>query len=141
MRLDDKLKFLSILIGATTILSACTSSKSAEDWERRDVPNHKEVRVLNFSVMDESSNGKILKKLDSHDFVVLRKVDGGYEIAIRALYTYLGGEFEVYENDDNSISVYHCALGDEYEEPHKTMLKIFVHKLPEAVYVFYSIDS
>ena len=99
--------------------------------------------MLDFSIIDVElpQNAWILKKLEKKDFLVLKKNEDSYEIAIRAMYTNLGGVFEVYENDDNSISVFHSVLGSYIGEIHKPALKVYVKNLPKAIFVFYSMDS
>ncbi len=138
MNKGKKQLFPFVLSGAIIVLPNCASGSrpSVDTWRRSYIPTHKEVSTLDFSIMELDPDGQIMKGLDSQEFVVLQKLSDGYEIAIRALYTYLGGEFEVYENDDNSLSVYYCVLGDEYEELHKAALKVFVKQLPKAIYVF-----
>lgn len=143
MKNPIKIKFYLHIILFEITLIGCISNKVSTEWEYKTVPKHKEINMLDFSIIDVElpQNTWILKKLDKKDFVVLNQNEDSYEIAIRALYTNLGGIFEVYENDDNSISVFHSVLGSCIEEVHKTALKVHVKKLPKAIYVFYSMDS
>ena len=62
----------------------------------------KKAKIIMRNLRFEDSVMKMVYESMDRESGAVRKVDGGYEIAIRALYTYLGGEFEVYENDDNS---------------------------------------
>lgn len=143
MKNPIKIKFYLHIILFEITLIGCVSNKVSTEWEYKTVPKHKEINMLDFSIIDVElpQNTWILKKLDKKDFVVLNQNEDTYEIAIRALYTNLGGVFEVYENDDNSISVFHSVLGSCIEEVHKAALKVHVKKLPKAIYVFYSMDS
>ncbi len=143
MKNPTKIKFYLHIILLEIILIGCVSNKVSTEWECKTVPNHKEINMLDFSIIDVElpQNAWILKKLEKKDFLVLKKNEDSYEIAIRAMYTNLGGVFEVYENDDNSISVFHSVLGSYIGEIHKTALKVYVKKLPKAIFVFYSMDS
>ena len=106
----------------------------AESWKSSVTSSGKRVGFLEYDIID--SDSILLNELDSNDFVVLNEYEEGYEIAVRALYTYLGGVYRVYENDDNTITVSYGVLGKKGEPYHKSALRIFVKRLPKKVYVF-----
>ena len=61
-----------------------------------------------------------------------------YTIALRALYTDLGGRYEVMQNDVADILVWYGVLSTG-RKVYKTVLLVEVDQLPNNVYVSYSI--
>ena len=127
------------LVGIFCFIVSCTSNFFIpDDWTKRDVPKHNEIEDISFSFFNTTEKEILIKQLDYSDYVIIKHDENGYELAIRGVYTSLGGSFSVVKNDDNSISVFYVVLGEKEQSFHKTALKIKTTRLPAAVYVFCS---
>ena len=66
MKNPTKIKFYLHIILLEIILIGCVSNKVSTEWECKTVPNHKEINMLDFSIIDVElpQNAWILKKLE-----------------------------------------------------------------------------
>lgn len=133
--------------------SSCITAKIYKnDWMNKKYTTKEfsfdDVIELKYMVVPNNKKAKYIALLREVSFLEIDKTEyenitgkvceKKYALAIRAVYTNLGGNFYVlYSKSDLEIVVDYCVLGYVYGV-HKTVLFIEVDDLPRYIYVDYS---
>ena len=143
--------FICILI---LLLSSCiTTKRYKNDWMNKkyttkECTHDNDIIELPYILVPDSEKEKYVALLKDvslceidkteYEMIAGKACEKKYTIAVRAVYTNLGGSFYVaYIKSDLEIVVDYCVLGRVYGV-HKTVLFIEVDNLPRYVYVNYS---
>jgi hypothetical protein len=104
-------------------------------------------KKLEYSIVPKEHEVEYITMLEKIPFCIISKEEytkltgqisnKRYTIAIRALYTNIGGSFHVKKNWLNEVLVFYGILGAG-TQVHKTVLLLELNCLPKKVYVAYS---
>lgn len=139
-----KISFMSIII--VMFLACKTINTDAKIWKNKPPYNFIGNELL-YTVILDSKKEEYIKLLSEQSFFIIPKDEyirmtgkipaKKYIIALRALYTNLGGKYKVIQNDVADILVWYGVLGSG-RKVYKTVLLVEVDQLPNNVYVSYS---
>lgn len=139
-----KISFMGIII--VMFLACKTINTDAKIWKNKPPYNFIGNELL-YTVIFDSKKEEYIKLLSEQSFFIIPKDEyirmtgkipaKKYTIALRALYTNLGGRYEVMQNDVADILVWYGVLGIG-RKVYKTVLLVEVDQLPNNVYVSYS---
>lgn len=139
-----KISFMGIII--VMFLACKTINTDAKIWKNKPPYNFIGNELL-YTVIFDSKKEEYIKLLSEQSFFIIPKDEyirmtgkipaKKYIIALRALYTNLGGRYEVMQNDVADILVWYGVLGIG-RKVYKTVLLVEVDQLPNNVYVSYS---
>ena len=139
------MKNIFFMVPIIVLFFACrTPNAAAKIWENKP-PYNFTGKELPYTVVSDDKREGYIKLLCERSFFIIGndeyiKISGGkipakkYIIALRALYTNLGGIYKVVQNDVADISVWYGVLGSG-KKIHQTVLLVEVDTLPDNVYV------
>lgn len=140
-----KISFMNIII--VMFLACKTINTDAKIWKNNPPYNFIGKELLSTAILD-SKKEEYIKLLSEQSFFIIPKDEyirmtgkipaKKYIIALRVLYTNLGGRYEVIQNDVADILIWYGVLGTG-RKVYKTVLLVEVDQLPNNVYVSYSI--
>ena len=139
-----KISFMGIII--VMFLACKTINTDAKIWKNKPPYNFIGNELL-YTVILDSKKEEYIKLLSEQSFFIIPKDEyirmtgkipaKKYIIALRALYTNLGGKYKVIQNDVADILVWYGVLGSG-RKVYKTVLLVEIDQLPNNVYVSYS---
>jgi hypothetical protein len=119
------------------------SNCQAEEWIR-DPPFNFSGEILSYYVIPLNINDNYIELLSNSSYYIIENEDytritnkvpsKKYVIATRAVYSVLGGNYRVIQNNNTEISIRYYVLGGR-KEIHKSVLLVEVDSLPKKIYV------
>jgi hypothetical protein len=153
------LQFLIVLS-----FSCCTSDKNsnreikdndhASEWINRiNIPNSTIKGVyteeIPFFLIPDDRKYDYINRLEKMQFVELngndyleitkKPLEKEYGLAIRAICTHLGGDFELRKNKDNEYYIHYWVMGSRVWEYNKAVLIIEADELPKEIFNGYTV--
>jgi len=154
----------TVLFIITVLLFSCTPKDNrnydiedndyASEWINRTTSSYLEIEKLGvveiaFSIVPDNQRGIYIKRLKSAQYVELeedeyfqltqKRPNKKYGLAIRALYTQLGGDFNVIRDYENNYHVHYMVMGSRVWEYNKTVLLIETDELPNEIFISYTV--
>jgi len=107
------------------------------------------IEEIAFSIIPDEQKKEYISRLEHTQFIELevdeylkltkKNLKKKYALAIRAVYTHLGGNFFIEKNYKNEYSVYYIVMGSKVWELNKTVLIIEVDDLPKELFIGYTV--
>jgi len=140
------MKYLFIAILLLVIFNCSTSKLQIDKWENIP-PYNFSGEEIDFVILPKIYEDEYFVNLKKEPYCifpqdVFKEITGfqntkNYVIAVRAVYTNLGGKYEVLQNDNGEISISYRVLG-RVKNVNKNILLLQVDVLPPNIYVHYT---
>jgi tricorn protease-like protein len=120
----------------------CSSYKTRESWLKDPPYNFKGEKIKPILIPNKYED-EYFEKLSKNAYCIFPheiselKNKKTHTIAVRAVYTNLGGEYEVLQNDNGDISINYMVLG-KVKKINKSILLLQVDILPVNVFISYT---
>jgi len=127
---------------------------NASEWINRVVVPSSSIEIFQgervvFSIIPEILKSEFIIRLEYEKYIELeadeyfkiteKQLNQKHGLAVRAVYTHLGGDFSVKKNDKNEYYVHYLALGSRVWELNKTVLIIQTDELPIEIFNGYTV--
>ena len=128
------------------VLFGCCSTNSGKNWVNQP-PYGFSGKKIDYTKLDKEFEKQYIIDLEEKSYLLINKeiykeltgedLKKTFAIALRAVYTNEGGEYGVIQDDQSDIFVDYYVLGNN-KQVNKSVLVIEVNKLPNNIYVSYS---
>ena len=126
----------------------------ASEWINRTTLSYATIEIrgvekIAFSIVPDDQRSEYIKRLESTQYIELeedeyfqlakKRLEKKYGLAVRAVYTHLGGNFDVIRDYKNNCHVGYIVMGSRVWEFNKEVLIIEVDELPNELFVSYTV--